>query len=392
MDNKNSSPSSVNPLKRPRIESASTQTQTQVQTQVQPHVLSTPKKQLQPQIQRQPLLQTPVKIPRNVVPAVPKSNIKEPLDSQRTVQELEEIYPNYKVVRVLGDGRYGKVYSVHDSVNNKDLVVKCIQLLQNTPPSLSSEDALRFGRSVFFIEVSMQMKFHKLGISPKVLGYKISQTRGFLEMESVDGTLGSLLKSSLVQMSESEMNFIIEQIQELMQNMCSFQVEHGDLHLENIGYKNVIRNGEEVRILQLLDFGNACCPKRTISCEPELQSYQLFRSFCMKYRQTHEAIDTSEVETLNRQFRTLMKKFLNIELANTTVKKLLLQVKDETKVAASVIYFIDDDLFSLMNLMADKISNQSQILLNNYIQNRNSIIGANASNLYSFLAQEGPDI
>jgi serine/threonine protein kinase len=348
---------------------------------------------LTPSQQIENMQQTPQKVSKPLPSPLERSSIKEPLENQRTVKELETLFPNYKVQNELGDGKYGKVYRVYDKNKDQYVVVKCVELLQNISKQLTIEQKLKFGRSLFFVEVEMHKRFSNLDLSPKLLGYRFSASRGYIVMEFVEGTLGSLLKSNLVEMEESEMDEIINLIEELLQELCTSQVEHGDLHLENIGYVHETNEeGETKKVLKLLDFGNSCCPKNVISCDSALECYQLFRGFCIKYKDIFAAnltTNTTDSIKLNHQFRLLMKKFLQMNVSGMTVEELLLKIEDERKVAETVIYFINDNMYGLMQTMLKQISDQSQLLLNVYNQKRRAEIGANVDN-YNLFSQYPP--
>lgn len=195
----------------------------------------------------------------------------------------------YNIDHLIGYGEYGRVYSARR--DNKYRAVKVVELVS------------KLNQTEFKWEITMQEKFAKKNLGPKIYATSISAKNkiGAIEMEQIDGTLDKLLQNP---QSVKTLDKIVSDIEHLIEKLCDSDLTHADLHWGNIGYFN---HKIPYNKLVFIDFGQSCCAKDKMNCSPLLEYGQLIRT-----------IDLFDMNKKNESY--LLKKLKNLYQDKTTFK------------------------------------------------------------------------
>jgi len=187
----------------------------------------------------------------------------------------------YEIYDFINRGKFGSVFLIcnkHTGGNCKALKVSLFK----------KDDKIKFEK-----EVEMQKEFHKYGLSLDVIHSDMIRLDkkymiGIIIMDLIEGTIYDFLKKKR---NTFVLNRIIEWLQIILKKMCKYNLIHGDLHLDNIGY--IITDEGKMRPV-ILDFGWAAPGK----CKPMLEILQFIR-----------LLDSYEIDVYNRYylFEVLMK-------------------------------------------------------------------------------------
>lgn len=146
----------------------------------------------------------------------------------------------YPVIKTLGQGSFGKVFS---SCDNK--IIKYMQIKGN----ITEKDLLT--------EVTIQQKLSEKeqDICPKIYDFgkiKDNKDEYIIVMEQCEGTARDFLYSSKA--TEDDFLDYFEQLATILQKLQKYEFNHRDLKSDNVMYKTV--NGKKKYLL--IDFGFSC--------------------------------------------------------------------------------------------------------------------------------------
>jgi serine/threonine protein kinase len=176
---------------------------------------------------------------------------------------VSKFIDQYVNIKILGEGAFGTVFLGTYS-NGKKEVIK----IQDVDRTYNFEH-----------EYKMGIKFGRLGISPKMISkHKFSHGKyrfGIYKMGLIDGTLDKLLNRNA---TKELIDYVFNEIMNLLAYMCEHNLIHGDFHPGNIGYlAREDKSGNVFIKFQVIDHGYACCVKGNYLCEPDLEVSQLIR-------------------------------------------------------------------------------------------------------------------
>jgi len=181
---------------------------------------------------------------------------------------VKEFTDEYVNIKKLGAGEFGSVF-LGTKPNGKKEVIK-VHEIQNLDD--------------FEHEYKMGKKFGQLEISPKIIskhGFEDEYygTRyGIIKMGLIDGTLDNLFTRNA---TKELIDYVFDELMNLLAYMCEHNLIHGDFHPGNIGY--LVREDKSGNVFvkfQVIDHGYACCIRDSNLCEPDLEVTQLIR--CIK--------------------------------------------------------------------------------------------------------------
>jgi tRNA A-37 threonylcarbamoyl transferase component Bud32 len=161
-------------------------------------------------------------------------------------QALKLLPEGFHFTRKLGSGKFGATFQIcHSKLHC--MALKIIELHRDSTLEMAYE------------EFDTQQDFAKDFLAPNVIGdpqtWKANGKNWFgFKMERIDGTLLGLLKKDIL--TEKALNEIIVSIGTLLGLLIVNKKTHGDLHTDNIAYRNVEDDqGHLVLELLLIDFG-----------------------------------------------------------------------------------------------------------------------------------------
>ena len=211
-----------------------------------------------------PLEKSKIKInPMNIL----KKSRKDCISSEIFYIIKNNLPDNYVIKDCLGQGAFGSVLLICDK--NKPSDCKALKVVK-----IKTREKLKD----FLDEIKYGRLFSNYGLGPEIfdtllLNRPNGKKLGIIVMEKIDMTLEKFLRD---EQRRDTLDRIINWIQHYVNQMCKYNLVHGDLHFDNIGLK-LTKDGK-MRPL-LIDFGYSSRNK----CEPMLEYLQLLRTVDPSY-------------------------------------------------------------------------------------------------------------
>jgi len=204
---------------------------------------------------------------------------------------LKKVFPSFvfRLTNVLGSGEFGSVFSSRGP-NNEKLAIKA--MLNGQDNTLNSVKK----------ELDMGFIFNGLGLAPEMLGFetkkfitnKKSVTLHFISMGRVDSTVQDYLKE---ERTLNEIEDIMDKIFDIIVILKENDLNHGDLHIGNIGLN--FKDGKFE--IKLIDYGFSMTREFV-----ELDILQLIRV-------THFTVKNPNRDIVDRIVRTKAKDMFGLE-------------------------------------------------------------------------------
>jgi len=223
----------------------------------------------------------------------------------------DTLFNDFNFEYVLGQGRFGMVLSIYDFETKKCFACKI----------------MKYNREDSFIdplqEVQIQRHFAKCHVGPKIISYYHKQDIHIIIMEQVDFTLENWMielsakyckrykewkKNYLI--IKRELKICIQKIINLFIKMSKCKLTHGDMHLNNIAFKN--------NKIYLIDFGQSTGRFHDICVD----IYAIFRDlYYKKYPSRLELLFADMLEEYLYKNRHAFKSKLTFPIPSTKFNK-----------------------------------------------------------------------